>query len=84
MERYASFVGKRVEAHYRSADVHLFAVGIIVTDNGKVVVLEDRFVSGGTDKTMRLEIPYTHVVRIVEVTSIAHPSRLAAARSPEK
>lgn len=67
MERYASYIGKRVEAHYRSADIHLFAVGIIVADNGKSVYLEDRFASGGTEKMMRLELPYTHIVRIVEL-----------------
>jgi hypothetical protein len=67
MERYASFIGKRVEAHYRSADIHLFAVGVIVADNGKSIYLEDRFASGGTEKMMRLELPYTHVVRIVEL-----------------
>lgn len=81
MERYASFLGKRVEAHYRSSDVHLFTVGVLVVDNGRSVILEDRFASGGTDKTIRMEIPYTHVVRIVEVASTAQPASLAAARA---
>jgi hypothetical protein len=84
MERYASFVGKRVEAHYRSADIHLFAVGVIVADNGKAVFLEDRFASGGKEKTIRLEIPYTHIVRVVELAATAEPTALSALRAPLK
>jgi hypothetical protein len=79
MERYAPFIGKRVEAHYRSADVHMFAVGVIVADNGKSVYLEDRFASGGTEKMMRLELPYTHIVRIVEL-GISDPALVSALR----
>ncbi len=83
MQRYASFIGKRVEAHYRSADIHLFAVGVIVADNGKSVYLEDRFASGGTDKIMRLELPYTHIVRLVELMP-SQPVPPSAVRVPAK
>jgi hypothetical protein len=79
MERYSSFVGKRVEAHYRSADIHMFAVGVIVADNGKAVYLEDRFASGGTEKMMRLELPYTHIVRLVEL-GLSDPALVSTLR----
>jgi len=79
MERYSSFVGKRVEAHYRSADIHMFAVGVIVADNGTAVYLEDRFASGGTEKMMRLELPYTHIVRLVEL-GLSDPALVSTLR----
>jgi hypothetical protein len=66
MGRYAALVGKRVEAHYRAGDIHLSAVGILATDTGKAVFIEERFEQGGKNKTMRVEIPYDYVVRIVE------------------
>ena len=81
MGRYTSFVGKRVEVHYRSADVHLFAVGVLVTDTEKSICLEDRFSSGGKDKTIRFEIPYTHVIRVVEVRSTNQASAVPALRA---
>ena len=73
MGRYSSLVGKRVEAHYRAADIHLSAVGTLVSDSGKSIFLEDRFSLGGRDKTMRVEIPYQFVVRVSETH--AEPSR---------
>jgi hypothetical protein len=66
MGRYAALVGKRVEAHYRAGDIHLSAVGTLATDTGKAVFIEERFEQGGKNKTMRVEIPYDYVVRIVE------------------
>ncbi len=81
MGRYSSFAGKRVEVHYRSADVHLFAVGVLVLDTEKSICLEDRFSSGGKDKTIRFEIPYTHVIRVVEVHSAGHGSAIPALRT---
>jgi hypothetical protein len=73
MGRYSSLVGKRVEAHYRAADIQLSAVGILVSDSGKSIFLEDRFSLGGREKTMRVEIPYQFVVRVSETH--AEPSR---------
>jgi hypothetical protein len=66
MARYESLVGKRVEAQYRAAEIQLSAVGILISDSGKSVILEDRFSAGGKDKTMRVEIPYEYLVRIAE------------------
>ena len=66
MPRYEAFVGKRVEAHYRAGEIHLSAVGTMAADSGKSIVLEDRFSLGGKDKTMRVEIPYEYVIRVVE------------------
>jgi hypothetical protein len=66
MLRYSSLVGKRVEAHYRAGDIHLSAVGTLVSDSGKSVFLEERFSQGGKDKTMRIEIPYAYVISIGE------------------
>jgi hypothetical protein len=66
MARYESLVGKRVEAQYRAAEIQLSTVGILVSDSGKSVILEDRFSAGGKDKAMRVEIPYEYLVRIAE------------------
>lgn len=73
MGRYSSLVGKRVEAHYRTADIHLSAVGTLVSDSGESIFLEDRFSLGGREKTMRVEIPYQFVIRVSETH--AEPSR---------
>ena len=62
-----------MEAHYRAADIQLSAVGILVSDSGKSIFLEDRFSLGGREKTMRVEIPYQFVVRVSETH--AEPSR---------
>jgi sporulation protein YlmC with PRC-barrel domain len=69
MLRYSSLVGKRVQAHYRAGDIHLSAVGTLVSDSGKSVFLEERFSQGGKDKTMRVEIPYAYVISIGEARS---------------
>lgn len=74
MERYSALVGKRVEAHYRTGDIHLSAVGVLVSDTGKSVFLEERFSQGGKDKTIRVEIPYEYVLRIA-VAAEAVPAR---------
>jgi hypothetical protein len=82
MPRYESFLGKRVEAHYRAGDIQLSAIGTLTSDSGKTIVLEDRFSLGGKDKTMRVEIPYEYVIRVVE--SKADPAAPAPARPPKK
>jgi len=66
MARYESLVGKRVEAQYRAAEIQLSAIGTLIADTGKSVILEDRFSAGGKDKTMRVEIPYEYLVRLTE------------------
>jgi hypothetical protein len=73
---YTSLLGKRVEAHYRASDLHLSAVGTLITDSGKSIVLEERFLQNGKEKIMRVEIPYPYVIRVVEAEedSAASPS----------
>ncbi|MGH9711749.1 MAG: hypothetical protein ACRD5M_00405 [Candidatus Acidiferrales bacterium] len=66
MPRYESLVGKRVEAQYRAAEIQLSASGVLTSDSGKSIVLEDRFSAGGKDKSMRVEIPYEYVISVVE------------------
>jgi hypothetical protein len=82
MARYESLVGKRVEAQYRAAEIQLSAIGILITDSGKSVILEDRFSAGGKDKTMRVEIPYEYLVRLAETK--ASPSAPAPMPSPSR
>lgn len=65
MERFASFMGKRVQVHYRTADMNLSAVGILVSDNGKSLFLEEKFSQSGRNKTMRVEVPHECVIRLV-------------------
>ncbi len=67
MARYESLVGKRVEAQYRAGEIQLSAIGTLISDSGKSVILEDRFSAGGKDKTMRVEIPYEYLVRLAEI-----------------
>ena len=69
MARYESLVGKRVEAQYRAAEIQLSAVGTLVADSGKSVILEDRFSAGGKDKTMRIEIPYEYLLQLAETNA---------------
>jgi hypothetical protein len=66
MARYESLVGKRVEAQYRAGEIQLSAIGTLISDLGKSVILEDRFSAGGKDKTMRVEIPYEYLVHLAE------------------
>jgi hypothetical protein len=64
---YASLLGKRVEAHYRAGDLHLSAVGTLISDSGDSIVLEEHFSQNGREKAMRVEIPYEYVIRVSEV-----------------
>lgn len=66
MSRYIFLVGKRVEALYRTGDIHLSAVGTLVLDSGTSVFIEERFSGGGTSKVIRVEIPYEYILRISE------------------
>jgi hypothetical protein len=67
MSRYVSFMGKRVEAQYRVADIHQKSVGTLVADTGQCIVIEEHLLLGERKKTMRVEIPYEYVIRIAEV-----------------
>ncbi|MGH9640250.1 MAG: hypothetical protein ACRD4R_10115 [Candidatus Acidiferrales bacterium] len=66
--RYAALVGKRVEAYYRAADLPMSALGTLVADNGKSIFIEERFSQSGKEKTLRVEIPYDYIVRVVETS----------------
>ena len=67
MSRYLSFVGKRVEAQYRVADIHQKSAGTLVADTGRCIVIEEHLLQGERRKTMRVEIPYEYVIRLAEV-----------------
>lgn len=64
--RYAALVGKRVEAYYRASDLQMSAVGTLVADDGRSISIEERFSQSGKEKTLRVDIPYDYVVRVVE------------------
>jgi hypothetical protein len=66
MSRFISFMGKRVEAQYRVADIRQKSVGTLVADTGRSIVVEERILQGERKKTMRVEIPYEYVIRITE------------------
>jgi hypothetical protein len=83
MIRYSSFVGKRVEAQYRVADIHQKSVGTLVIDTGHSVIVEEHLVQGGRKKTMRIEIPYEYVIRIIEALQSSE-TRVTAPVAPRK
>lgn len=72
--RYAALLGKRVEAYYRAGDLQISAVGVFVADNGKSIFVEERFSQSGKEKTLRVEIPYDYIVRVVETNGEPHAS----------
>jgi hypothetical protein len=67
MARYSMLAGKRVEVRYRAAGIRQSTVGTLVSDSGTLICIEDRFSQNGKKKTMRIEIPYEYVIRVVEV-----------------
>jgi hypothetical protein len=82
MARYSELVGKRVEAHYRAGDLQLSTIGTLASDTGKTIFVQERFASGGKEKTMRVEIPYSYVIRVVEVRDDA--AQVRAVPKPTK
>lgn len=66
MGRYSSLAGKRVEAKYRAGEIHQRSIGTLIADTGTSITIEEHFVQGGRNKTMRVEIPYEYVIRIIE------------------
>lgn len=79
MERYPKLVGKRVEAHYRAGDIELSVEGKLVSDSGKALFIEERNSQGGRQRTMRMEIPYEFIVRVLEQCEPAQTNPAAAA-----
>jgi hypothetical protein len=78
MEQYQHLVGNRVEAQYRSGDFYLWCVGTLASDDGRLIVVQERFLSGGSHKTMRVEIPYAYIVRVTKAS--AEPPNILPAR----
>lgn len=78
MQRYLHLVGKRVEAQYRAGENHLSTAGILVSDSGKSIFVQENFSSGGRQKTLRVEIPYSYVIRVAETLGEAVQVRLTA------
>ena len=70
---YAAFLGSRVEVHYRASDLQLTAVGELVSDSRKSLVLEERFQQNGKDKVLRVEIPYQYIIRVMKADKAAPP-----------
>jgi hypothetical protein len=67
MARYSALLGKRVEVHYRAGDMQLSTIGTLASDTGKAIFIEEHFSSGGKEKTMRVEIPYSYAIRVAEI-----------------
>jgi hypothetical protein len=67
MARYSSFLGRRVEVHYRAGDILLPASGTFVADSGRSIFLEQHLMQRGQQKHFRWEIPYQYIVRLEEV-----------------
>ena len=86
MSRFISFTGKRVEAQYRVADIRQKSVGTLVADTGRSIVVEERILQGERKKTMRVEIPYEYVIRLIEaaqsseVPTVVHANALKTRR----
>jgi len=72
MGRYVAFMGKRVEAQYRVANIHQKSVGMLVADTGRCIVIEEHLLLGERKKTMRVEIPYEYVIRLAETPRNPH------------
>ena len=67
MPSFMHLAGKRVEVCYRAGDVHMTVVGTLGKDTGEHIHLEDHFFQAGGQKTLRIEIPYSSILRIREV-----------------
>ena len=67
MARYTALLNKRVEVHYRAGDMQLSTIGTLASDTGKAIFVQERFSSGGKEKTMRVEIPYSYLIRVNEM-----------------
>ena len=76
-------MGKRVEAHYRVADIHQKSVGTLVADTGRCIVVEERILQGERKKTMRVEIPYEYVIRLTEMTQSSKMPTVVQAKGPK-
>jgi hypothetical protein len=76
MNRYIALVGKRVEVLYRLVNTHQKSVGTLVNDTGESIFIEEHFSQGERKKTMRVEIPYEYVIRIMEAPNVTEASEI--------
>jgi hypothetical protein len=75
MQRYQHLVGKRVEVHYRAGEYYLSTAGILASDSGKAIFVQESFAVDGKQKVLRVEIPYPYVIRVDEPRSQGiHPN----------
>ncbi len=81
-QQYSHFIGKRIEVRYKAGSLHLSAAGILLSDDGGAICLQDHFLQNGKLKTMRVEVPYGCILQLAEVEqdSATTPSE-AATRS---
>src|SRR5260221_3050772 len=84
MARYSTFLGRKVEVHYRAGDICLPASGMFVADSGRSIFLETRFDQRGLERTFRWEVPYAYIVRIEELPSESATSKASVFALPAK
>ncbi|MFZ3216041.1 MAG: hypothetical protein WA192_08280 [Candidatus Acidiferrales bacterium] len=82
MARYADLIGRRVEVHYRTGSLQLSTIGALVSDTGKAIFVQQHLSAAGKENTMRLEIPYSHVLRVAEIQD--EPVRSRTTPKPAK
>ena len=68
MIKYESFLGKQVEARYRTGYVYHSASGTVAVDNGSSIFIEDHFEQDGKKKMLRIEIPYECILSVIELS----------------
>ncbi len=69
-KHYAALIGKRVEVFYRTSDLHLSSAGVLTSDTGKAISIEEHFTEDGRPKTLRVEIPYDYITRVIEMEAM--------------
>ena len=73
MGKYAALVGKRVDVRYRAENISHQVKGRLSSDSGTSIFIEDRFSQDGREKTIRVEVPYEFILRVLEIPE-EHPS----------
>lgn len=73
MQKFCSLMGKRVTVDYRAGEIRLKATGTLAADSGTSIYVEDRFSQKGSEKTLRLGIPYRCIIRLAEAGEAPPP-----------
>jgi len=76
VQKFCSLIGKRITVDYRAGEIRLTATGILAADSGTSIYLQDRFSQKGSEKTLRLGIPYRCIIRLAETGKTAPAPRL--------